>query len=143
MIHEKERKSKYKTYADILSFILANNPKLSISQRDLAKETGYSPSTVNRALLFLKENKLISLEKGLNNGPDTIKYIGNKNIKRNTVSKFNPAIEIMYELLFDIMDNISTLKLIDKDSSENIILRKSLGNDYELIIQKEEEINND
>jgi DNA-binding transcriptional regulator LsrR (DeoR family) len=122
-----ERKAKMKTHADVLAFVLKRG-SVNLTQREIADILGYSASTINRSISFLKDIGIITVNE------NKIKFNGNKNIKRNASRHLYDALDIVYELLFNIMDNKSDIAFNDND--ENELISKKINN-TELIIRRE------
>jgi DNA-binding transcriptional regulator YhcF (GntR family) len=110
-----DNKLKGRTYGEILSFILKHGSKVTMSHRDIAKETGYSASTVSRALSTLQEANVIRVDKSTNTTlPDTIVYVGPKQIKRGLTEILYSVISIINEILGTITSR--STKIVYKET---------------------------
>jgi len=131
-----------RTKQEVLAFILEQGNKVNISQRDIAKILGISASTVARTLQSLEEENLIVIEKTASGSlPDTIVYIGTKQIKRSLTSILNSIIVMIKDIMNSVIAKQAKVKYIEEDlpveiDQSKVILYKHLPNADIIILKK-------
>jgi len=131
-----------RTKQEVLAFILEQGNKVNISQRDIAKILGISASTVARTLQSLEEENLIVIEKTASGSlPDTIVYVGSKQIKRSLTSILNSIIVMIKDIMNSVIAKQAKVKYIEEDlpveiDQSKVILYKHLPNADIIILKK-------
>ena len=125
-------KKKDRTYNDILAFILEQGTSVCLSRRTISKETGYSLTTVTRAIAYLQEKRLLAVHKSTAKAiPDTLVYIGPKQIRRSVTEVINGAFTVLNNLMSDVVRRYTNIKYVDveipkKINPAKVLLHKAL-----------------
>lgn len=135
--------TKERTYQEILAFILEQGSKVTMSQRSISKQTGYSTSTIARTLDHLQSSNLIKIQKSQSQStPDTIIYIGPRQIKRSVTEILNSILSVLRSLLTSISTRSTRIRYIDDEipstiDTTKVLLYKKLPNvDVDMIVLK-------